>query len=183
MTRPRAAAAVACALPAVLRVQPLTASAFAPFGDVLQAPDGAGLPINAGSARRHDLPPPDLTGHAGTPCLTLFRTAGPEHAAPWQLRVLERHRLGSQTFVPLGGAACLAVVAPTGPDGLPDEAGLQAFLVGPGQGVTLHRGTWHHPLLTRGPADVLVLERRGAAVDCEVVPLAQPRRAVPGADD
>lgn len=151
--------------------QPLGAAAFAPFGDVLQVPDGAGLPINAGSAQRHDQPPPDITGDGGTPCLTVFRTHGPAHAAPWTLHTLERHTLGSQTFVPLGDATCLVVVAPTLPDGRPDTATLQAFLVGPGQGVTLHRGTWHHPLLTLGAADVLVLERRGARVDCELTTL------------
>ena len=154
-----------------LVAQPLASAAFAPFGDVLQVPDGTGLPINAGSAQRHDQPPPDVTGDSGAPCLTIFRTHGPAHAAPWTLHTLERHALGSQTFVPLGTATCLAVVAPTLPDGGPDTDALQAFLVGPGQGVTLRRGTWHHPLLTLGAADVLVLERRGATVDCEVMAL------------
>ncbi len=154
-----------------LAARPLTTAAFAPFGEVLQVPDGTGLPINAGSARRHDQPPPDVTGDGGTPCLTVFRTHGPAHAAPWTLHTLERHALGSQTFVPLGDASCLVVVAPTRPDGGPDTAALQAFLVGPGQGVTLHRGTWHHPLLTDRAADVLVLERRGATMDCEVMGL------------
>ena len=151
-----------------LVAQPLVAAAFAPFGDVLQVPGGTGLPINAGSAQRHDQPPPDITRDGGAPCLTVFRTHGPAHAAPWTLHTLERHALGSQTFVPLGNATCLAVVAPTLPDGRPDTDALQAFWVGPGQGVTLHRGTWHHPLLTNGPADVLVLERRGPAVDCDL---------------
>jgi ureidoglycolate lyase len=157
-----------------LVARPLSASAFAPFGEALQAdaPGAAsGIDINAGSARRHELPPPDLADAGGAACLAIFRTAGPVHAPPWTLTVLERHRLGSQTFVPLGGARCLAVVAPALPSGGPDAAGLQVFLVAPGQGVTLHRGTWHHPLLTPGPAAVLVLERRGAEPDCEVVPL------------
>lgn len=155
-----------------LAARPLTAAAFAPFGDVLQVPEGDGLPINAGSAQRHDQPPPDVTGDGGTPCLTVFRTHGPAHAAPWTLHTLERHALGSQTFVPLGNTTCLAVVAPTRPDGGPDTAALQAFLVRPGQGVTLHRGIWHHPLLTDGPADVFVLERQGPRVDCELMTLA-----------
>jgi ureidoglycolate lyase len=75
------------------------------------------------------------------------------------------------------------VVAPGLPSGGPDAAGLQAFLVEPGQGVVLRRGTWHHPLLTDGPAEVLVLERRGPAPDCEAVPLdGHGRVAAPPGD-
>ncbi|XAH22898.1 ureidoglycolate lyase [Xylophilus sp. GW821-FHT01B05] len=160
-----------------LQAQPLTREAFAPFGEALLVPQDTGLAINGGSAQRFDAQsPPDLLAQGGAPCLTLFRTAGPEHAAPWSLRLLERHALGSQTFVPLGSGRCLAVVAPSAADGSPNEAQLQAFVVEPGQGITLRRGTWHHPLLTLGPIDVLVLERRGPVVDCDLVPLRQAWR-------
>jgi ureidoglycolate lyase len=92
--------------------------------------------------------------------------------APRPLRAFERHRLSSQTFVPLGQGRCVAVVTTGGQ--APDESAIQAFIVEPGQGITVRRGVWHHPLITLGPADVLVLERRAAQPDCEVRPLSSP---------
>jgi len=153
-----------------LTAQVLTATAFASFGDVIAAAPGRGTAINAGSAQRFD-DQTELDVHAegGMPCVTIFRTGEEAHCAPYHLRLFERHRLGSQTFVPLGQGRCLAVV--TLGETAPDESAIQAFIVEPGQGITLRRGVWHHPLITLGGADVLVVERRAAEVDCEIVPV------------
>lgn len=169
------------ALPRTLQALPLNRQEFAPFGDSLAVPaDAAAKAINDGSAQRVDgLATLDLSGAGGAPCLALFRTAGPAHQAPWTLKTLERHALGSQTFVPLGKLHCLAVVTLADPQGAPDLGSLRAFIIQPGQGVTLRRGVWHHPLLTLGPGDVLVLERRGATEDCEIVQLAPGWQVLP----
>lgn len=159
--------------PAAVRnliAQMLTASAFAPFGDVIAAGAGSSVPINAGSAQRFDdLTRLDFDMQGGTPCVAIFRTSAQMPTTAHRLSVMERHLLGSQTFVPLAQGRCLAVVALG--DTAPDETTLQAFIVEPGQGITLRRGIWHHPLLTLGAADVLVIERQTAVVDCEVVAL------------
>lgn len=155
---------------AVIQAQALTAGGFAPFGQALLVPGTPGRRINGGSSQRFDgLAPLDLLRAAGTPCLSLFRCEGVDPRRPCRLQALERHALGSQTFVPLGQASMLAVVAPG--TQAPDQDAMQAFLVGPGQGITLGAGVWHHPLITLGPGDVMVLERQAAAVDCEVVQL------------
>lgn len=154
-----------------IRAQALTAAAFAPFGDVIAAAAQASTAINDGTAQRFDdLTQLDVHEQGGSACVALFRTHAGTHVAPYALSMFERHLLGSQSFVPMAQGRVLAVVAQG--DASPDEAGIQAFIVEPGQGITLKRGVWHHPMITIGAADVLVIERRAAHVDCEIVRIA-----------
>jgi ureidoglycolate lyase len=158
--------------------RPLDRDAFAHYGDAFDVRSGmlaAGqlTPINAGTGIRHDdLTHLDLQRDGGSPCITVFETAGDAHYPPYRLREFERHRLGSQSFVPLADSRCLVVVA-LGQDE-PDLDTLRAFVVEPGQGATIRADVWHHPLLSIRPARVLVLERRAKTTDCDVVPLADP---------
>ena len=48
--------------------------------------------------------------------------------------------------MPLDVSRWLVIVAPPDADGGPDASRAIAFLAGPGQGITYHAGTWHHPL-------------------------------------
>ncbi len=109
-----------------------------------------------------------FTPAGGTPALATFRVQAQPLAGPW--RLLERHRFGSQTFVPLQAGRWVVLVARG--DAAPDLATLAAFEALPLQGVTLHAGTWHHPLIALEGGLFLVLERAGAEVDCEVVQLS-----------
>lgn len=161
------------ALPRQIAAQALSHNGFARFGDVIMPDTREGTSINEQTALRLDnFTTLDVESEGGTVCLAVFRTKGMRHGGPIPLRALERHCLGSQTFVPMGVGRCLAVMT-TG-DQHPDESAIQAFIVEPGQGITVRRGVWHHPLITLGPADVLVLERRAAHQDCEVRPLSAP---------
>ena len=167
----------------IIRIEavPLTASNFADFGAVLGVALDAGFPgaatelgtgtaINDATGQRFDHPSPlDLNRFDGEPLLALFKTEGDAHRAPFRLRGLERHQRGSQSFAPLGSSRCLAIV--TKGDTQPDLASIQAYIVEPGQVVTLHAAVWHHPLLTIGAATVLVLERHAIQVDCEFYPI------------
>jgi ureidoglycolate lyase len=199
-----AAASAAATAPYLLRTQPLTAAAFAPYGQVVEAPEGAPHRlINAGLAKRFDSAARIDTGAAGgLPLISIFRARPQAHASgnvdggvnadadadgggvsveiagtpPAQiaLQLLERHSLGSQLFMPLSPQSFVVVVAPAGPP--PTAQALRAFLASPGQGVNLARGTWHHPLLVLQPADFLVIERQSPAAqeDCELHPLQNP---------
>jgi ureidoglycolate lyase len=152
----------------VLIAQALTPAAFAPFGDVIApARNGNSSPINEGTAQRFDdLTQLDVSEQGGEACVAIFRTQDGTHVAPYPLTMFERHLLGSQSFVPMAQGRVLVVV--TQGDDTPDEDAIQAFIVEPGQGVTLRRGVWHHPMITIGGADVFVIERRAAEVDCEI---------------
>lgn len=174
--------------PLHLKPEPLTAQAFAPYGWMLDIDaafaEGAGRAINAGTSRRADLPGQlQLHAEGGAPLVTVFRAQAQRPAGPW--RVLERHRLGSQSFVPLAAlpadpartaavadTACLLLVA-LGTEA-PDAATLRAFTVGARQAFTLKPDTWHHPLIALATRDFLVIERRAAQEDCEVLHLARP---------
>lgn len=113
---------------------PLTAEAFAPFGDVLAAPAAPGRDYFE-RALRNDRP-------GAWPSLSLSARA--PHEGPVVVRAMERHAFSSQSFVPLGDARWLVLVAPHAPSGGPDMSRAAAFLAGPGQGVTYGADVWHH---------------------------------------
>jgi ureidoglycolate lyase len=152
----------------ILVAEPLTAHAFAPYGDVIETREDTPFQtINRGFAKRFDgVAAVDTAAEGGTTAVAIVRAR--PHALPFNVAMLERHLLGSQAFVPLSGQAYLAVVAPAG--ALPDVSSLRCFLCAKRQGVNYARGTWHHPLLAIGAeSDFLVIDRAGSSgeVDCE----------------
>lgn len=157
-----------CAM-STLALKTVTQDAFAPFGTVVTSRERSGRRINAGTSMRVDLPDPDLLAEDGRPALAVFHARAA--ALPFTVRALERHPLGSQTFVPLAGTP-FAVVVALG-DARPDPATLRAFRVDGNQGVTFARGVWHHPLIALAAGDFVVLERRGEAPDCEVAAIPE----------
>ena len=120
-----------------LRCQPLSAAAFAPFGDVLDCSGAPDKIINAGRCRRfHDRAKLDFADARGG--ISLFKAT--PRSFPCTLDLMERHPEGSQAFVPMSEHPFLVTVAPdeNGRPGTP-----LAFLTGPGQAINFHRGVWH----------------------------------------
>ena len=116
---------------------PLTAAAFAPFGEVIETGSCAPALINEGACKRYnDLIELDMA--SGKPGLSLFHADIRE--IPYQLDLLERHPLGSQAFIPMENATYLVTVAED-EDGRPGNP--VAFLAGGDQGVNIRRNTWH----------------------------------------
>jgi ureidoglycolate lyase len=149
----------------ILLCQPLTAQAFSPYGEVLNLFAPSRQTINQGTSGRLDLPSGlDLAGDQGQAVLAVFHALAQNPEGPCHL--LERHTKGSQTFVPLTGARCRLLVA-LGQD-QPDLRTLRCFEVSGQQGFTLHKGTWHHPLMALDNGAFLVLERQGPTEDCEI---------------
>lgn len=149
----------------IVVAEPLTAAAFAPFGEVIEAGGANHYPINGGKADRfHALARPEATGPGGHVLISVVR--GAPYAFPLALDMVERHPLGSQAFVPMAGQPFVVVVCPDGPDGRPGEP--RAFLSAPGQGVNYPRGRWHGVLTAVGSSqDFLVVDRGGAGVNLE----------------
>jgi len=173
------------AAPMQLKLRPLTPEGFAPYGRLVSGeavPAGAGgravaqsslapRPINGGTSLRVEAADGlKLMAEGGEPTLAVFRAQAQAPTGPW--RTLERHCLGSQTFVPLSGARCVVLVALGAY--APDPGSLAAFLADGRCGFTLHPGTWHHGLIALDSGDFVVLERRSAQPDCEFAELAQP---------
>jgi ureidoglycolate lyase len=120
-----------------LIARPLTAEAFAPFGDVVEAPAKPGrayFETSLGNLRPEARPRLWM--------LTKFPVAG----LPLEINSLERHQFSSQTFVPIEIGRWLVVVAPHAPGGGPDVKRAQAFLPSALQGVSYKPNTWHSGL-------------------------------------
>lgn len=152
-----------------LLVEPLTRTAFAPFGDVIEASDAVQhFSINDGNTERyHDLAHID-PGADGKVIVSIFR--GQPRALPFEVTMMERHPRASQAFIPLSGRPYLTVVALAG--AAPTAGQLRAFLCQADQGVNYARGVWHHPLLALGQtSDFLVVDRSGPGDNCDVVTL------------
>lgn len=157
-----------------LTAQALTPANFAAFGHVIGlGPDAGEMPhrvINGGNALRYDLlPDVQLTAAGGVPMLAIFRAQARQF--PWSVTEMERHALGSQSFVPLGVQRFVIVVAPATSRCAADD--LCAFVSNGVQGVVLAPGTWHHALLAVEGGDFMVLERYAPTGDCEVVKMAE----------
>lgn len=118
-------------------IAPLTAEAFAPYGDVIEASGAPSKLINRGKCGRyHDLAALDFAdGKAG---INVF--AGEPYSLPLTLDMMERHPLGSQAFLPMSSDPFLVIVAEDS-NGTPSN--IHAFKTRSGQGVNYHRNTWH----------------------------------------
>ena len=117
--------------------RPLTAEAFAPYGEVFAVPDTGGVRTS------FDTGLANLRPHVPASLSIILAAPVPQ---PVVVEVIERHVFTSQSLVPMAAARWVIVVAPgTAEDG-PDLAAAEAFLPAPGQGITLAPGTWHAPL-------------------------------------
>lgn len=159
---------------------PLTAEAFAPFGELVDAPDQGGKSANGGTARRHDFIGKLANLRPGAQANLCTVRCAPV-AFPLEMKLLEKHPHSTQAFVPMVVSRYLVAVAPTGADGLPDMTGVRAFIAGPGQGINYRAGTWHHPLVVLdAPAQfAMFVWEDGTKEDC-IVHALEPRVTVTG---
>jgi ureidoglycolate lyase len=154
-----------------LTPRPLTADAFRPYGEVLDASGSPSDLANGGAAEVYrDIAAIDVAVNGGRVSVSVVRTA--PTPLPLRIAVMERHPLGTQAFVPLNGAEYLVIVAP--PGALDPEA-IVAFHASPSQGVNLRRGVWHHPLVAlHRVSDFVVIDRAGEGENLELQEVAAP---------
>jgi len=155
-----------------IHAEPLTAEAFAPFGDVLDKPTDPGRAYFEKSLG--NLRP------SAWPSISMSMKL-PASVTPIVATDLERHEFSSQTFVPLEAGRYLVVVAPHAADGGPDLAGLKAFIATSEQGITYRPNTWHHGLTVLDkPARMAVfMWRDGGHGDEEFVPITPVTIKIP----
>ena len=122
-----------------IAIETLTPGGFAAYGDVIEAVGDPDMIINQAMCERyHDRALIDLDNDGGRAGISVFKAT--VRAVPHLLDMMERHPLGSQTFVPMAADPFLVIVA-SDLNGRPHEP--KAFLTKPGQGVNYHRGIWH----------------------------------------
>jgi ureidoglycolate lyase len=148
-----------------IKAQPLTATAFAPFGDILDAAGDFRL-INDGMCQRfHNRAKIDIAD--GRPGISIFNAQ--PRSLPYTFDLIERHPLGSQAFIPMTPHPFFVIVT-TSPDHTP-----QAFLTNGTQGINLHRGTWHGVLTPlQAPGLFAVIDRIGDSANLQEHRYATP---------
>jgi ureidoglycolate lyase len=148
-----------------LKVEPLTAEAFRPYGEVLSAssrePDFTG--INSVGWRAHF--------ESDSPAEVMFYRS---RSVGLRFNMFERHHYVTQSFVPLGTTpAVIAVAAPTAAGAIPRPEDLRAFLLDGSAGYVMQAGTWHaldrFPL-SDAPADVVIITDKATQRELESSP-------------
>lgn len=144
---------------------PLTSTAFAPFGDVIECDAASPIVINQGFAQRfNDLAKIDVETGGGGVNVSLF--TGQPRPQPIAIKLMERHPLGSQLFMPLQDRPWLVLVA----EDVNDFASYRAFTATGYQGVNYARNVWHHPLLVfDADSRFMVIDRKGPGNNLEEV--------------
>ena len=150
----------------LLSPEPLTREAFQPFGEVIEMAGAAHyFTINQGFAERfNDLAYVDVADQTGMTNVSIF--LGQPRPLPIEIKLMERHPLGSQAFVPLQDRPWLVLVA----GDVHDFASYHAFKASGRQGVNYARNVWHHPLLVfDAESRFLVVDRKGPGNNLEEV--------------
>jgi len=148
----------------IIRPQPLTAAAFSPFGDVLQAKGVTPKLINQGNTQKFaNLATVNMASsdHAQ---ISIYRSSAID--LPFKIEFLERHPLGSQAFYPLHERPFPIIVAL--PASTPAAGTIRAFMTNGRQGINIHPGVWHHYQLTLElDSDYIVIDRSGPGANCD----------------
>ena len=153
----------------LLRPVPLTREGFRPFGDVIEMEGAAHYTINQGFTERfNDLSFVDVGPEGGTTNVSLF--LGQPRPSPIAIKLMERHPLGSQAFVPLEDRPWLVLVA----EDVHEFGSYRAFTATGRQGVNYARNVWHHPLLVLdADSRFLIIDRKGPGNNLEEVWLGE----------
>jgi ureidoglycolate lyase len=148
-----------------IRAVPLTAEAFAPFGQVLAA-SGPGPQRKPYASRMHNDRP-----HA-RPNMTYMRVA--IETGTVKITALERHPHSNQTFIPLDGTRHLVAVCPSSADGRPLVPELRVFVAEGTQAINYDANVWHAPRTALSAPGEFVMFRwdDDTDADTELVPLA-----------
>jgi ureidoglycolate lyase len=149
----------------ILKPEPLTKDAFAPFGDVVEMDGANHFTINQGFAERFaDLAKIDVASEAGETAVGIVMAQ--PRPQPIAIRLMERHPLGSQIFFPLQDRDWLVLVC----GDVNDASTYRTFRAHGQQGVNYAKNVWHHPLLVLDAnSRFLVIDRKGPGNNLEEV--------------
>ncbi len=127
-----------------LRPEPLTAAAFAPFGNVIETSARANNQMNSGTFARFDNLATVATDGNQHSTISLVRSESPA-TLPHRFTLVEKHPLCSQAFIPRTEFVFYVVVGAAGERITAQD--LHAFVSNGRQGISYYPGTWHMPLI------------------------------------
>lgn len=150
-----------------IHAAPLSVEAYAKFGGVISTDvvNERTVSVNGGTARRTPevVPTENLYSNAasGIPGRAVLNVslANPREVTAWigaegnseegknvlKIKVLERHRYSTQSFIPMGTGVKYLVIVTDGGDE-PNLDGLKAFVATDKQGVCYGSAVWHAPM-------------------------------------
>ena len=143
----------------VIKPIKITRDNFAKYGDLISSNDIKSMDINAGYAKRFDnLANIDTSKDDGKTIISIFSAS--KRSFPMKIDMMEKHPLGSQTFMPMKETTFLCFVAPEGR--FPEVNKIESFIIPPKSGINYKPGIWHFPLISTEDTDFLVIDRKGS---------------------
>ena len=141
-----------------ISIEKLDSKIFARFGSVIQKNNASELrSINQGTTTRYhnisELSLESKNGHSG---ISIF--SGAPRSFPIEIKIMEKHPIASQSFLPIQNYDWLIVVSEENNE-LPDLNTLRCFHVEGDTGITYNQNVWHHPLLVKKKQDFWVIDR------------------------
>ena len=142
-----------------LKVKKATPESLTEYGQILgHDPSIAPMPIDfyGGAVKVHRVVDFVSDEQTEMPLVTVQRR-------PNEVRWMERHFKHTQTFIPLGGAPFVVVMAPPNGNEIADLDKVEAFLFDGSAGFTMKLGTWHEfPFAVEDDTNLIVVLRQEA---------------------
>jgi len=143
----------------VIKPIKITRDNFAKYGDLISSNGINPMDINVGYAKRFDnLANIDTSKDEGKTIISIFSAL--KRTFPMKIDMMEKHPLGSQTFMPMKETTFICFVAPEGQ--FPEVNKIESFIIPPKSGINYKPGIWHFPLISTEDTDFLVIDRKGS---------------------
>ena len=141
-----------------ISIEQLDINIFSKFGDIIQKKNALELrSINQGTTTRyHNISKLSLESKNGNSAISIF--SGSPRDLPIEIKIMEKHPIASQSFLPIQDYDWLIVVCEEKNE-LPDLNTLRCFHVDGDTGITYNKNVWHHPLLVKKKQDFWVVDR------------------------
>ena len=142
----------------IIKPKKITRKNFKKFGDLISTKKVKSININNGYAKRFDnLCRISTSLKKGNTIMSIF--SAKKRKFPMNIKMMEKHPLGSQAFIPMTETTFLAFVAPKGKK--PNTKKIKSFIVPKQTGINYKTGIWHFPLISTKNMNFLVIDRKG----------------------
>jgi ureidoglycolate lyase len=142
----------------IIKPKKITRKNYKKFGDVISTKKIKSININDGYAKRfNDLCRINTSSKKGSTIVSIF--SAKKRKFPMNIKMMEKHSLGSQAFIPMEETTFLVFVAPKGKK--PNIKKLKSFIIPEQIGINYRPGIWHFPLISTKNMNFLVIDRKG----------------------
>ena len=142
----------------IIKPKKITRKNFKKFGDLICTKKIRPININNGYAKRFDnLCKINTSLRKGNTIVSIF--SAKKRKFPMSIKMMEKHPLGSQAFIPMNETKFFVFVAPKGKK--PNINSIKSFLVPKQTGINYKPGIWHFPLISTKNMNFLVIDRKG----------------------